>query len=154
MIRRRASRKESILLGIVVGAGTPTAACGAPAATPTTAPQPAKPAAAPTTAAAAPTSAPAAPTFESGGKQGEEQPDWFKPGFDAFTKDKDTLATEEANKHLSLQATNVWSIGTVGEAPLPVTVRVDLRNYPSFGVNVWAGNASWPVFTEPDFIKK
>ena len=92
--------------------------------------------------------------YESGGKAGEEPPDWFKPVFDAFTRYKDTLAADAADKLLSLQAENVWSIGTVGEAPLPIILRSNLRNFPSYGINVWDGNASWPFFTECVYFKK
>ena len=37
---------------------------------------------------------------------------------------------------------------------MPVILRSNLRNYPSYGINVWDSNASWPFFTETVYFKK
>jgi peptide/nickel transport system substrate-binding protein len=61
---------------------------------------------------------------------------------------------EWSDKLLKLQADNLWSIGTVGESPLPVIARSNMGNMPATGMNVWDGNFLYPFHVSTFFFKK
>lgn len=48
---------------------------------------------------------------------------------------------------LRSQAENLWTIGTVGQAPYPQIVAEDLGNYPKEGL--WAWDTLWSMTRDP-----
>ena len=89
--------------------------------------------------------------FETGGKVGEEPPDWYKEALTTWQKYSETLDPALAAKLLQSQADNVWSIGTVGMAPWPFIVRNTLRNVPESGIHTWDGLFQYP-YHAPTFF--
>jgi len=79
--------------------------------------------------------------YEGGGKAGEQPPDWWMEKAKWFEDFKSTLDPALIGKILQSQADNLWSIGTVCDAPQPVIVRDTLMNVPEDGV--WAYDSMW-----------
>ncbi len=57
---------------------------------------------------------------------------------------------ELGKKILASQAENLWSIGTIGEAPYPVLANKDLVNVPEFGL--WTWDTMWLLIHDPEQI--
>ncbi len=91
--------------------------------------------------------------YDSGGQGGKEPPDFYMAAFKAFEQFQKTLAPEDADKLLKLQATNLWSIGTVGMAPYPMVAKTNLRNFPETGSFVWDDLFVYPYHTTLFFFK-
>ena len=91
--------------------------------------------------------------YDSGGQSGKEPPDFYMQAFKAFEQFQKTLAPEDADKLLKLQADNLWSIGTVGLAPYPMVAKNNLRNFPDKGSFVWDDLFVYPYHTPLFFFK-
>jgi len=72
--------------------------------------------------------------YLSGGKEGEEPPEELKKNIERWEKMKTTMDEEErirlGKEILRSEAENLWTIGVVGVAPVPVIVKSNLRNVP------------------------
>ena len=55
--------------------------------------------------------------------------------------------TEAARALLQAQADNLWTIGTVGQAPQPVVTSTRLRNVPQRGI--WGWDNRWTLAYHP-----
>ncbi len=92
--------------------------------------------------------------YNTGGEMGEEPPQEIKELYDWHDEFKVTHDTEPARKLLESQAENVWTIGTVGNAPHPLFVRNNLRNITETG-GFWSWDCLWsfPEYPEQWFIE-
>ena len=95
--------------------------------------------------------------YQSGGKEGEEPPEEVKKNIERYEGMKATLDEEVrtglAKEILRSNAENLWTIGTVGEAPVPIVVRNNLRNVPetiNFG---WATYHMSIAYAEQFFLE-
>jgi len=72
--------------------------------------------------------------YQTNGEEGEEPPQHMKDLLDKWERMKATLDEDERTKLgkeiLAQQAENLWVIGTVGLAPVPIIVASNLRNVP------------------------
>ena len=89
--------------------------------------------------------------YQSGGELGEEPPPairelqyWGDELRTATTEERRTLA---AGKLLQAQADNLWTIGTVGQAPHPVVTSTRLKNVPPTGI--WGWDNRWTLAYHP-----
>jgi len=85
--------------------------------------------------------------WESGGKEGEEPPDWYKPLYEWFEKYAETEDVEWVEKLLASNAENLWTIGTVVDTPSLRIHSKDLLNMAETGYNCWDthyGGEFWP----------
>ena len=94
--------------------------------------------------------------FQTEGKEGEEPPDnevgnkmkdlhrWWEQMLEEPDKEK---RIELGKNVLRSQAENLWTIGTVGQAPYPQIVAEDLGNYPKEGL--WAWDTLWSMTRDP-----
>ena len=55
---------------------------------------------------------------------------------------------------LEVNAENLWTIGTVGEGPLPILVNKDLRNIPETGLHGFDAIRLQPNHPETFFFKR
>lgn len=80
-------------------------------------------------------------------EKGEEPPAEIKQLFDWLDKYIETDDVEYAKKILASQAENLWTIGTVADAPVPLIFNKDMKNVAEEEYWVWDalnGNASYP----------
>jgi peptide/nickel transport system substrate-binding protein len=85
--------------------------------------------------------------YDSQGKVGEEPPEEIKQLYRWFEEFGRSRSVESAQNILSAQAENIWTIGTVGNAPHPILANKKLRNIPEEGYWVWDSlftYSSWP----------
>jgi peptide/nickel transport system substrate-binding protein len=82
------------------------------------------------------------------GEQGEEPPDWWKEKADWFETFRQTMDPQWMHKVLQSQAENIWTIGTVGDAPQPIIVRNTLHNVVDTGI--WAYDSLWTYPYDPE----
>ena len=72
--------------------------------------------------------------YLTGGKDGEEPPEEVKKNIERYEKMQTTMDEKErirlGKEILRSNAENLWTIGTIGMAPVPVIVRNNLRNVP------------------------
>jgi peptide/nickel transport system substrate-binding protein len=81
------------------------------------------------------------------GKQGQEPPPEIKALYDAMDNYAATDDVKYVDQLLKSQADNVWSVGTVADAPVPMIFSKDLKNVPETEYWVWDaldGNESYP----------
>ena len=98
--------------------------------------------------------------YQTGGELGEEPPPVIRElqywGDELRTATSEERRTEAARKLLQAQADNLWTIGTVGQAPHPVVTSKRLKNVPPTGI--WGWDNRWTLayhpstwyFDEPD----
>ncbi len=96
--------------------------------------------------------------YTTKGEKGEEPPEEIKKLHEWF--DKLIVAMDEEERIrlmkniLESQAENVWSIGTVAQAPVPIIVKNNLRNIPEEGYWGWDWLYMYIAHPEQFFIKK
>jgi peptide/nickel transport system substrate-binding protein len=81
------------------------------------------------------------------GKEGEEPPADIKALYDAMDQYAATDDVKYVDQLLKSQADNVWNVGTVADAPVPMIFSKDLKNVPETEYWVWDaldGNESYP----------
>ncbi|MFN8522963.1 MAG: ABC transporter substrate-binding protein [Chloroflexota bacterium] len=81
------------------------------------------------------------------GKEGEEPSAEVKELYDWMDKYAETDDIQYVDKILKSQADNVWTIGTVADAPIPLLFSKDLKNVPEVDYWVWDaldGHESYP----------
>ena len=95
--------------------------------------------------------------YLSGGKEGEEPPEELKKNIERWEKMKTTMDEEErirlGKEILRSEAENLWTIGVVGVAPVPIIVKSNLRNVPKeipFGWDLYFSTIAHP---EQYFLK-
>jgi len=88
------------------------------------------------------------------GEEGEEPPDEIKDLYNWIDEYAITRSAEVAHKLLQSQADNVWTIGTVGNAPVPFIVNKKLRNVAKEGLTTWDNRWTYPYFPEHWFYKE
>jgi peptide/nickel transport system substrate-binding protein len=71
------------------------------------------------------------------GKEGEEPPTEIKQLYDWMDRYAETDDTKYVDMLLKSQAENLWTIGTVADAPIPIIVNKDLKNVPEVQYWVW-----------------
>jgi len=71
------------------------------------------------------------------GKDGEEPSPEVKSLFEWFDKYAETDDVQYVDKILASQAENLWTIGTVADAPVPMIFNKDLKNVPDSEYWVW-----------------
>ncbi len=95
--------------------------------------------------------------YRSGGTEGEEPPEEHLKNIERYERMKTTLDEEErirlGKEILRSNAENLWTIGTVGEAPLPIIVRNNLRNVPERIQFGWATYHLSIAYAEQFFLK-
>jgi peptide/nickel transport system substrate-binding protein len=75
--------------------------------------------------------------YLSKGKEGEEPMPEVKQLYEWFDKYAETDDVQYVDKLLASQAENVWAIGTVRDAPVPLIFNKDLKGMPDTGYWVW-----------------
>jgi len=89
--------------------------------------------------------------YQSGGELGEEPPPLIRElqywGDELRTATTEQRRTEAARKLLQAQADNLWTIGTVGQAPHPVVTSKRLKNVPPTGI--WGWDNRWTLAYHP-----
>jgi len=81
------------------------------------------------------------------GKEGEEPIPEIKALYDWMDKYAETDDIQYVDKLLASQAENVWTIGTVADAPVPLLFNKDMKNVPESDYWVWdglSGSANYP----------
>ncbi|MGB3330943.1 MAG: ABC transporter substrate-binding protein [Thermomicrobiales bacterium] len=91
--------------------------------------------------------------FQSGGKQGEEPPDWYMKPLNAWKRLSETLDPDAAAELLQSQADNLWSIGTVGATPWLTINKNNFANVPAFGIHTWDGLFQFPYYPNTFFFR-
>jgi peptide/nickel transport system substrate-binding protein len=90
---------------------------------------------------------------ETDGEEGEEPPQEIKDLWEWQSKLRATLEQEWADKICSSQAENLWTLGTVGNAPQPLILRNNLRNVAEDGIFVWDNKRQYAWFPEAWYFK-
>ena len=89
--------------------------------------------------------------FQTGGELGEEPPELIRNlqywGGQLRTAMTEAHRTKAAKTLLAAAAENLWTIGTVGQAPHPVVVSTRLRNVTPTGV--WGWDSRWTLPYHP-----
>ena len=89
--------------------------------------------------------------YQSGGELGEEPPPSIRElqhwGDELRTATTEEHRTQAATKLLQAQADNLWTIGTVGQAPHPVVTSTRLKNVPPTGI--WGWDNRWTLAYHP-----
>jgi peptide/nickel transport system substrate-binding protein len=75
------------------------------------------------------------------GKEGEEPPPEIRQLYDWMDKYAETDDVQYVDMILKSQAENIWTIGTVADAPFPIIVNKDLKGVAEVGYAVW--DALW-----------
>jgi len=100
--------------------------------------------------------------YLSGGKEGEEPPEEIKKNIKLWEKMKTTVDEKErirlGKEMLHSNAENLWTIGVVGMAPVPIIVRNNLRNVPEkipFGWDLYFSTIAYPeqFFLKPPLLE-
>lgn len=90
--------------------------------------------------------------YASKGKAGEEPPKEAKRLLELWERLKTTTIEAERTRVgqeiLRSHAKNLWTIGTVGLAPVPIVVRENLRNIPEKGL--WGWDYFWAILYNPE----
>ncbi|MGC8718097.1 MAG: ABC transporter substrate-binding protein [bacterium] len=90
--------------------------------------------------------------YASKGKSGEEPPKEAKRLLDLWEKMLSTTIESQRTKLgqeiLKSHAENLWTIGTVGLAPVPIIARNNLRNIPEKGI--WGWDYFWAILYNPE----
>ena len=90
--------------------------------------------------------------YASKGKSGEEPPKEAKRLLDLWEKMLSTTIESQRTKLgqeiLKSNAENLWTIGTVGLAPVPIIARNNLRNIPEKGI--WGWDYFWAMLYNPE----
>ena len=96
--------------------------------------------------------------YNSGGTAGEEPPDHVKELLDIFNR---MQRTTDENERVSLlqqllqrQAENLWTLGTVGNAPFVIIVQNAVRNVPETGWWGWDGYFGYPYHPEQFYLDR
>lgn len=92
--------------------------------------------------------------YNTQGEGGVEPPQEIKDLYDWLDKYLETRELEWTHKTLESQAENLWSIGTVGNAPHPLMFSNDLGNLTEDGYWVWDSLWTWPVYPEQWYFKQ
>ena len=96
--------------------------------------------------------------YNTQAKAGEEPPQKIKDLYTWWETLKSSLDEAEkielGKKILASQAENLWVIGTVGMAPVPLVVRNTIRNIPEKGLFGWDLIYTSPYHPETMFIKQ
>ncbi|MGE3272919.1 MAG: ABC transporter substrate-binding protein, partial [Chloroflexota bacterium] len=71
------------------------------------------------------------------GKEGEEPPAEIKSLYEWMDKYGETDDIQYVDKLLASQAENIWTIGTVADAPVPLMFNKDMKNVPETDYWVW-----------------
>ena len=71
------------------------------------------------------------------GQGGREPPEDIKNLFTWFDKYAETDDVQWVDKILASNAENLWTIGTVADAPIPMIFNKDLKNVPETEYWVW-----------------
>ena len=89
--------------------------------------------------------------YQTDGKLGEEPPELIRKlqywGVQLRTATTEAHRTKAAKTLLAAAAENLWTIGTVGQAPHPVVVSTRLRNVTPTGV--WGWDSRWTLPYHP-----
>ena len=89
--------------------------------------------------------------YQTGGELGEEPPPVIRElqywGDELRMATSEKRRTEAARKLLQAQADNLWTIGTVGQAPHPVVTSKRLQNVPPTGI--WGWDNRWTLAYHP-----
>ncbi|MDE0052738.1 MAG: hypothetical protein OXT64_00560, partial [Gammaproteobacteria bacterium] len=89
--------------------------------------------------------------FQTDGELGEEPPEPIRKlqywGVQLRTATTEAHRTKAAKTLLAAAAENLWTIGTVGQAPHPVVVSTRLRNVTPTGV--WGWDSRWTLPYHP-----
>ena len=89
--------------------------------------------------------------YQTGGELGEEPPPLIRElqywGDELRTATTEERRTEAARKLLQAQADNLWTIGTVGQAPHPVVTSTRLKNVTPTGI--WGWDNRWTLAYHP-----
>ena len=86
--------------------------------------------------------------YNTHGEQGEEPPAEIKQLYDWMDEYNMTDANEPAASVLASNAENVWTIGTVGNAPQVLVVNKKIKNLTEAGYWTWDSLWSYPNFAE------
>lgn len=91
------------------------------------------------------------------GQAGEEPPEHVKELIDLYEKMRTTTDEEEriavGKELLRRQAENLWTLGTVGNAPYVIIVKNNLRNVPENAWWGWDGYFAYPYHPEQFFFE-
>ena len=89
--------------------------------------------------------------YQTGGELGEEPPPVIRElqywGDELRTATTEERRTQAARHLLQAQADNLWTIGTVGQAPHPVVASRRLKNVPPTGI--WGWDNRWTLAYHP-----
>ena len=89
--------------------------------------------------------------YQTDGELGEEPPPVIRElqhwGDELRSATTEERRTEAARKLLQAQADNLWTIGTVGQAPHPVVTSTRLKNVPPTGI--WGWDNRWTLAYHP-----
>ena len=89
--------------------------------------------------------------YQTGGELGEEPPPVIRElqywGDELRTATTEERRTQAARHLLQAQADNLWTIGTVGQAPHPVVTSTRLKNVPPTGI--WGWDNRWTLAYHP-----
>ena len=89
--------------------------------------------------------------YQTDGELGEEPPPVIRElqywGDELRRATTEERRTEAARKLLQAQADNLWTIGTVGQAPHPVVTSTRLKNVPPTGI--WGWDNRWTLAYHP-----
>jgi len=96
--------------------------------------------------------------LDSNGEQGEEPPAEVKKNYERWKKAKFAKNQEERIKYakelLESQAENLWTIGTVGMAPIPIVARANIENVMEKCLFTWDYFYTQPTHPDQFFFKK
>ena len=86
--------------------------------------------------------------YNTHGEQGEEPPDEIKELYDLMDEYNRTDSDEPAAKVLASNAENIWTMGTVGNAPQVLIVNDKLKNVTDAGY--WTWDCLWTYPNRPE----
>lgn len=96
--------------------------------------------------------------YNSGGAAGEEPPEHVKELIDIFNAMQRTTDEDERvqllQQLLQRQAENLWTLGTVGNAPFVIVVQNAVRNVPETGWWGWDGYFGYPYHPEQFYLDR
>lgn len=96
--------------------------------------------------------------YNTGGAAGEEPPEHVKELIDIFNAMQRTTDEDERvqllQQLLQRQAENLWTLGTVGNAPFVIVVQNAVRNVPETGWWGWDGYFGYPYHPEQFYIDR
>lgn len=96
--------------------------------------------------------------YNTGGAAGEEPPEHVKELIDIFNAMQRTTDEDERvqllQQLLQRQAENLWTLGTVGNAPFVIVVQNAVRNVPETGWWGWDGYFGYPYHPEQFYLDR